>query len=288
MKQIITVIILLALTTTVTAQTTEESGGVLPTSPLWGIDRALEQLELIIASGDEAKERVGLKHARERLLEIKEMKQQLIEAQEERRQERLEQAINRAGNAYTVQIRSVSNAVANEEQVEQEIQQHQEIITEINQGAPTNIQDEIQEVRARAEDLRIKATQIKLQIGEQLDAMEKEELQEQLETILEASENGNIPNEQERDALRQHAEQLLRDHFPEQFECLDKGGVRRQFSNACADNCGAEAQACILVITDACDCGPNACWDGAECVKQNMVTVNGEMVSESAGIQSLY
>jgi len=64
-------LILMLFTGFVSAQETE-SGGVGPDSALWGIDRALERIQLVLTFNEVSKEKVRLEHARERLLEVRE------------------------------------------------------------------------------------------------------------------------------------------------------------------------------------------------------------------------
>ncbi|PIU75779.1 hypothetical protein COS75_02545 [Candidatus Pacearchaeota archaeon CG06_land_8_20_14_3_00_35_12] len=48
-----------------------ETGGIGPENPLWGLDRALERIQLALALNKSEKARMGLAHARERLLEVR-------------------------------------------------------------------------------------------------------------------------------------------------------------------------------------------------------------------------
>ncbi len=52
---------------------TAVDAGVNPDSPLWGLDRAIERIELALAFGASAKSEKGLEHAAERLAEVKAM-----------------------------------------------------------------------------------------------------------------------------------------------------------------------------------------------------------------------
>lgn len=58
----------------------------------------------------------------------------------------------------------------------------------------------------------------------------------------------------------------------EQELCLKQGGNWRQFNNSCADKCLDPRimqldLACLEVITESCDCGPEMCWNGQSCIK---------------------
>ncbi|MBW2983911.1 hypothetical protein KY361_02250 [Candidatus Woesearchaeota archaeon] len=50
-----------------------EDPGVTPDSPLYGLDRAIERVELALTLGKSAKAKKGLAHARERLMEVQAM-----------------------------------------------------------------------------------------------------------------------------------------------------------------------------------------------------------------------
>ena len=52
--------------------------------------------------------------------------------------------------------------------------------------------------------------------------------------------------------------------------CAAAGGHWRQVRNTCVDSCRAAQAgvpiACGMALTMGCDCGPAACWSGADCV----------------------
>ncbi|MBI5066511.1 hypothetical protein HZA97_09865 [Candidatus Woesearchaeota archaeon] len=62
--------------------------------------------------------------------------------------------------------------------------------------------------------------------------------------------------------------------FQPQQACANSGGVWKQFRNTCADSCNL-IYACAQVIVDDCDCGPNNCWDGSNCVSNPPVCGDG-------------
>ena len=66
-------IYLIFLLPVIFAQETSENPGITPDSFLWGIDKALEQISLLLATNPEAKAIKGLEIASERLAEIKVM-----------------------------------------------------------------------------------------------------------------------------------------------------------------------------------------------------------------------
>ncbi len=74
MKKYLMFLALLMLLPLVFAQeSVTEDPGVTPDSFLWGVDRALEQISLLLAANPEAKAVKGLEIAQERLLEVKAM-----------------------------------------------------------------------------------------------------------------------------------------------------------------------------------------------------------------------
>lgn len=50
----------------------------------------------------------------------------------------------------------------------------------------------------------------------------------------------------------------------QQTQCVQSGGVWREFPNNCVDTCG-EDFVCLDILTMGCDCGAYKCWDGATC-----------------------
>ena len=74
MKCIIFGVLLIVLTSPVNAQqTTTIDPGVTPDSFLWGLDKAFDQVTLLLVAGDVDKAKKGLEIAEERLAEIREM-----------------------------------------------------------------------------------------------------------------------------------------------------------------------------------------------------------------------
>lgn len=70
------------------AQTTSENPGVTPDSFLWGLDRALEQISLLLAASPNSEAKIGLEIAGERLAEIKLMiEENKLEAAEKAKEE---------------------------------------------------------------------------------------------------------------------------------------------------------------------------------------------------------
>ena len=78
MNKIFTILMILVLViglSPVYAQEAEDesTGGVTPDSTLYGLDRAAERLSLLLTIGKAAKAKKGLEHARERVLEARQL-----------------------------------------------------------------------------------------------------------------------------------------------------------------------------------------------------------------------
>ena len=73
MKKLFAIIVTLLLLPIVNAQQPTEDPGVTPDSFLWGLDKALDQLTLLLTFDKGEKAKKGIEIARERLLEVKSM-----------------------------------------------------------------------------------------------------------------------------------------------------------------------------------------------------------------------
>jgi hypothetical protein len=57
---------------------------------------------------------------------------------------------------------------------------------------------------------------------------------------------------------------------PHPDACINSGGNWRIYTDSCADNCyllNNPNQNCLIVMTNACDCGLDKCWNGEKCAK---------------------
>lgn len=52
----------------------------------------------------------------------------------------------------------------------------------------------------------------------------------------------------------------------EERACVKAGGDWELFNTTCVDDCGMLERPCGQALTWGCDCGPDACWDGTDCV----------------------
>lgn len=194
--------------------------GVTPDSFLWGLDRALEQLNLLLTfnKGERAKE--GLEIARERLLEVREMiEENKLEAAEIAKEEHGKILVE-----VKQRVKEIDDDTSTEElkeiiHIEKELQEHEEEIEEVNtelkikikiEGIITEEQKELiitllNSLKGQTGDLEIeiknKKDKIKIEIKQETGKSDEEiedeieELEEELgleEVGVEAEIIGNI------------------------------------------------------------------------------------------------
>ncbi|MEK6949821.1 MAG: DUF5667 domain-containing protein, partial [Nanoarchaeota archaeon] len=70
MKKLIAILVALLLLPIAYAQQPAQDAGITPDSFLWGLDKALDQLALLLTFDEGEKAKKGLEIARERLLEV--------------------------------------------------------------------------------------------------------------------------------------------------------------------------------------------------------------------------
>src|SRR3989338_4686963 len=129
--KIIFVMFLFLLIIVTPSRAQDENAGVTPDSPLWGLDIAIERLELFLAGGDTEKVKVGLKHANERLLEVNIMieKNKLDDAEEAKvkHEEKLREVKEK--------IKKINGddewAIENEVEIEREVEKQEQEIEEL-------------------------------------------------------------------------------------------------------------------------------------------------------------
>src|SRR3989338_8774837 len=144
--KIIFVMFLFLLIIVTPSRAQDENAGVTPDSPLWGLDIAIERLELFLAGGDTEKVKVGLKHAHERLLEVNIMieKNKLDDAEEAKvkHEEKLREVKEK--------IKKINGddewAIENEVEIEREVEKQEQ---------------EIEELKSR---IKIKRNEIKIKV----------------------------------------------------------------------------------------------------------------------------
>ena len=109
-----------------------EEAGVTPDSPLWGLDRALERINLALTFGKSAKAKKGLAHARERLMEVKAM----IAAKRIAQAEKAQKAHKNIMEDVTENVEDMGNGdgeqeLADQVEIEEALAKNEEILNNI-------------------------------------------------------------------------------------------------------------------------------------------------------------
>ena len=136
MKKYLVLVGLLLLLPVVLAQENEivsEDPGVTPDSFLWGVDKALEQISLLLAADPEAKAAKGLEIARERLLEVKAMAEaKNLPALEKAQNEHSKILLKVKENIKSMADDDPEAQLENELKIEKELQEHEKEIEEVS------------------------------------------------------------------------------------------------------------------------------------------------------------
>jgi len=110
-----------------------ETGGIGPDKPfLWGIDKAIERIQLLLTFNKAAKARLGLAHARERLLEVR----QMINAKKLEAAEKAKEEHGLALGRVRARLKEIEVADSEDEleeklEIENEIEEHESDIEKI-------------------------------------------------------------------------------------------------------------------------------------------------------------
>jgi len=139
-KKISLVLVLLLLASPlILAQTEEIEAGITPDSPLWGIDVAMEKVQMMFTFKQENKVNLGLQIANERLAEmymmIQQNKLQFINKAEIRRNEIIDEVEVNMANGVNEEHR---------EFVSERLQKHINKLEEVKEQAPEQAQDRLQ------------------------------------------------------------------------------------------------------------------------------------------------
>ena len=119
-------------TTTTTIPEPSEDPGVTPDSFLWGLDRAIERISLLLTFDKSAKAKKGLAHARERLLEVKAMiEQKKLDAAEKAKEEH-GRALGRVKDKIKeIKDEDPEDEIEDELDVEDGVEEHESEIEEL-------------------------------------------------------------------------------------------------------------------------------------------------------------
>ena len=115
----------------VNAQQTD--AGVTPDSFLWGLDKAIDQLTLLLTFDKGEKAKKGIEIARERLLEVKEMiEENKLEAAEKAKEEHGRTLVNVKEKVKEIEKDSSTEEIREIIEIEKELEEHEDNVEEVN------------------------------------------------------------------------------------------------------------------------------------------------------------
>ena len=131
MKKLIAIIVTLLLLPIVNAQ--QEDPGITPDSFLWGLDKALDQLVLLLTFDEGEKAKKGLEIARERLLEVKLMiEENKLEAAVKAKDEHGKTLIKVKQSIKEIEKDDSTEEIKEVIEIEKELEEHDEDIEQIS------------------------------------------------------------------------------------------------------------------------------------------------------------
>mgnify|MGYP001572614050 CR=1 FL=1 len=201
MKKLIAILVALLLLPIAYAQQPAQDAGITPDSFLWGLDKALDQLALLLTFDEGEKAKKGLEIARERLLEVKLMV-------EENKLEAAEKAKDEHGNLLNKVKESVSELEEDNSleeikeviEIEKELEEHDEEVEqtfgelkvkikiegEVTQQQTALIESILNSLKGQTGEVEIeiknKKNKIKIEI-EQKTGKSEEEIEVEIEGI---------------------------------------------------------------------------------------------------------
>ncbi len=136
------------------------SPGITPDSPLFGLDRALEKLRLLLAFSEEGKAKAGLKNAAERVAEARAMvREKKIDAATKAREEH-EAIISKVKqNVAALAAEGSIEEIKSQVEIEKKIEEQEEAVEEIEREVKLKIKGELTPEQQAAVDALITAFQ---------------------------------------------------------------------------------------------------------------------------------
>ncbi len=114
-------------------QTTASDHGVTPDSFLWGLDKALDQLALLLTFDKGEKAKKGIEIARERLLEVREMiEENKLEAAEKAKEEHGKTLVKVKQAVKEIEKDNSTEEIKEVIEIEKELEEHDEEVEEVN------------------------------------------------------------------------------------------------------------------------------------------------------------
>ena len=136
MKRIVVILLMILILPIVNAQQTTqpaEDAGVTPDSFLWGLDKALDQLTLLLTFDKGEKAKKGIEIARERLLEVKEMvNENKLEDAEKAKEEHGKKLTKVKQEVKEIEEDNSTEEIKEVIEIEKKLEEHDEEVEEVN------------------------------------------------------------------------------------------------------------------------------------------------------------
>lgn len=201
--------------------------GITPDSILWGLDKAFDNLNLLLTFNSAEKARKGIEIARERLEEIKAMAEEnKIEAAEDGKEEQLKVLAKVKQSISNIKEKNSTKQIEEEIEIEKELEEHEDEVKELgsnlkikievkgslseHQKAVLNfilssLENETNEVKA---EIRNKKDRTKIEIKQKTGKSEKE-IEEEIEDIEEEKGLTDIKKEKSMEKIEDAKEDLM-------------------------------------------------------------------------------
>lgn len=115
--------------------------GITPDSFLWGLDKALDNLNLLLTFNPAEKARKGIEIARERLEEVKVMAEQnKLEAAEKGKEEQLKILSKVKQNIADIKEENATKQIQEEIEIEKELEEHEDEVKEVSDNLKIKIE----------------------------------------------------------------------------------------------------------------------------------------------------
>ncbi len=136
MKRVVAMLLMILILPIVNAQQTTqpaEDAGVTPDNFLWGLDKALDNLNLLLTFDKGEKAKKGIEIARERLLEVKEMiNKNKLEAAEKGKEEHGKLLLKVKENVKALKKDNSTEQIKEELEIEKKLKEHENAIEKVN------------------------------------------------------------------------------------------------------------------------------------------------------------
>lgn len=217
MKKILSLLVsLLVLATPVFAAEEAEfvDPGVTPNSPVYGLDRALERIQLAITFKEEEKAKLKFKFAEERLAEAEVMAEEGEEELAEELMEDYEEGLNETNEEIERAVARGQNVTDLVEHVSTRTSKHLEVLQRVYEKVPE---------QARAAIAHAMEVSVRKQVGVLAHIEDGEEIKERVRNeINEILSNGKGTPESVKEKVRNRVEEELEDEEESKTEIEDK------------------------------------------------------------------